>query len=137
MTVTTKAGLKKVVKIMLASGKRKFFLTGDLGAGKTTLVQAFCKALGVREAVVSPTFALVNEYSYLDDLGREQLVRHLDLYRLHHLAEVMAIGAADYLFDAHYCLVEWPELLEAYASEPVQRIKLELLPSGDRKILFL
>jgi len=55
--------LMAVAEKVLASGKRKFALYGEMGAGKTTLIQALCKQLGIVQNVTSPTFTLLNEYS--------------------------------------------------------------------------
>lgn len=79
-------------------------IAGDLGAGKTTLVQAICRGYGVMEAVTSPTFALVHEY-------RAPLspVFHLDLYRLQHARELAAIGWEDISAAHALVLIEWPE----------------------------
>jgi len=93
--------------------------------------------MGVREAVVSPTFSLVNEYSYPDASGVEQLVYHLDLYRLKDVQEALDIGIEDMLYDDHYCLLEWPELVEDLLPDEVVRIKLEIVEHSTRKIVFL
>jgi len=120
-----------------AGKRRKMAFYGDIGAGKTTFIQAICKQLGVREAVVSPTFALVNEYSYKDESGQDQIVYHLDLYRLKYIKEALDIGIEDLLYDDNYCLIEWPELIEALLPEEVVRIKIEALNNSTRKIVFL
>lgn len=120
-----------------ARDRHKMAFYGEIGAGKTTFIQAICKQLGVREAVVSPTFALVNEYSFVDNLQKEQLVYHLDLYRLKNLQEALDIGVEDMLYDRHYCFIEWPELIEVLLPEEVVRIKIEALNNSIRKIVFL
>ncbi|MEZ4954167.1 MAG: tRNA (adenosine(37)-N6)-threonylcarbamoyltransferase complex ATPase subunit type 1 TsaE [Saprospiraceae bacterium] len=120
-----------------AANRKVFTLTGDLGAGKTTLTQAVCKALGVRENVTSPTFSLVNEYSYLDKNGQEQLFRHLDLYRLKSLDEALDIGIEDYLEDGQYCFIEWPEIIEPLLPNDVVKINITILNDSSRKILIL
>jgi tRNA threonylcarbamoyladenosine biosynthesis protein TsaE len=120
-----------------AADRKVFTLTGDLGAGKTTLTQAVCKALGVRENVTSPTFSLVNEYSYLDKNGQEQLFRHLDLYRLKSLDEALDIGIEDYLEDGQYCFIEWPEIIEPLLPNDVVKINITILNDSSRKILIL
>lgn len=91
----------------LAPGSVVIF-TGNLGAGKTTLIQGICTGLGVTEKVTSPTFTLINEYQ-----GRLP-VYHFDFYRLHTAAELIDLGVDEYLDGPGVCLVEWPELIEAW-----------------------
>jgi tRNA threonylcarbamoyladenosine biosynthesis protein TsaE len=91
---------------------RIFLLEGDLGAGKTSFVKAFCEVLGIEEAVSSPTFNIVHAYEEGDIT-----VYHFDLYRLKNTAELEEIGFDEYLphrqaglrGDA-YVFIEWPEL---------------------------
>jgi len=114
--------------------RRKVALYGQMGAGKTTFVRAICQVLGAVGNVSSPTFAIVNEYS-LAETG--DAVYHLDLYRLKTLQEAMDIGVKNYLEDAAYCFIEWPELIEPLLPPDAVRIKLELVNDSQRKILFL
>jgi tRNA threonylcarbamoyladenosine biosynthesis protein TsaE len=79
-------------------------LGGDLGAGKTTLVQAICRGYGVTEPVTSPTFALVHEYR-----GGETSVYHLDLYRLRDARDLLQLGWEEIMAADALILVEWPE----------------------------
>lgn len=79
-------------------------LAGDLGAGKTTLVQAICRGYGVSEEVTSPTFALVHEYH-----GGRTPVYHLDLYRLTDPAELTNLGWDELVSERALVLVEWPD----------------------------
>ncbi|MEP7347052.1 MAG: tRNA (adenosine(37)-N6)-threonylcarbamoyltransferase complex ATPase subunit type 1 TsaE [Gemmatimonadaceae bacterium] len=79
-------------------------LSGDLGAGKTTLVQAVCRGYGVATQVTSPTFALVHVYE-----GERSQVFHLDLYRLRDESELTNIGWDDIVNEEAIVLVEWPE----------------------------
>jgi tRNA threonylcarbamoyladenosine biosynthesis protein TsaE len=76
---------------------------GELGAGKTTLVRGAARALGVREPVTSPTFAIGNRYR-----GRDVAVSHLDLYRLADLQHEEPDLLADYLGPGRIAFVEWP-----------------------------
>jgi tRNA threonylcarbamoyladenosine biosynthesis protein TsaE len=79
-------------------------ISGDLGAGKTTLVQAICRGYGVTEPVTSPTFALVHEYH-----APRSLVYHIDLYRLERPADLTNIAWDDIVRAEALVLVEWPE----------------------------
>ena len=79
-------------------------LTGELGAGKTTLVRAICRGLGVTDDVTSPTFTLVNRYT-----SPRGAVYHVDLYRLRAPYELTNIGWDDILADDAVTLIEWPE----------------------------
>lgn len=114
--------------------RRKVALYGQMGAGKTTFVRAICQVLGAAGNVSSPTFSIVNEYS-LNETG--DAVYHLDLYRLKTLQEAMDIGVENYLEDAAYCFIEWPELIEPLLPPDAVRIKFELVNDSQRKILFL
>ncbi len=133
--------LPKAVKTVLEhtkNGRNKLVLTGEIGAGKTTFIKAFCHYLGVEEAVSSPTFALVNEYSYFDqEASTDRTIYHMDLYRLKDIEEALQIGIEEYLYGPDWCLIEWPEIIEPLLPEDVVRIKFELETNSTRKILIL
>ena len=120
-----------------AGGRRKFFFYGEMGAGKTTFIQALCRQLGAAEGALSPSFSLVNEYHYTSSTGKKGLVHHLDLFRLRDGQEALDIGVEDYLYDADYCFVEWPELVEEWAPLDVVRIRITQVSDSMRKVLFL
>ena len=79
-------------------------VSGDLGAGKTTLIQAICTGYGVTSDVTSPTFSLVHVYE-----GERSQAFHLDLFRLRDASELTNIGWDDILDEPAIILVEWPE----------------------------
>lgn len=81
-------------------------LRGSLGAGKTVLAKGIAKALGIKEAIVSPTFTIVQEYD-----GREKLY-HLDLYRLSGDDEFESMGGEEFLYSDGITLIEWSEKIE-------------------------
>ncbi len=132
---------EKVVPALLeaAGNRRKWLFFGEIGAGKTTLIQTLCRHLGVVDYVTSPTFSLVNEYTYPEAKtpGGQALVHHLDLYRLKKLDEAIDIGIEEYLDDPWFCWIEWPELIAPLWPEEVFKINLQILEDSNRKILFL
>ena len=79
-------------------------VSGELGAGKTTLIRGACRALGVTEPVTSPTFTIGQRYS-----GRVP-ISHLDLFRLHDLGGEDPGLLADYIEPTSVAFVEWPEV---------------------------
>lgn len=119
-----------------AGGQKKMMLYGQMGAGKTTFVKAFCERLGVKSLASSPTFSLVNEYVYVEN-GVEKLIHHLDLYRLENLEEALDIGIEEYLYDDDYCFIEWPQIIEPLLDEEVLKISFEISDNSTRKIVIL
>ena len=92
---------------------RVFAFSGEMGAGKTTFIHHLCACLRVEDAVSSPTFALVNEYHFADDMGKDNTIFHLDWYRLKDTDEAINAGMEDCIDQAikgnAYCFIEWPE----------------------------
>ena len=80
---------------------------GDLGAGKTAFTRGLAAGLGIREAVTSPTYTIVNEY-----LSGRMPLFHFDMYRLSSSEELFDIGWEDYLARGGVCAVEWSENVE-------------------------
>jgi tRNA threonylcarbamoyladenosine biosynthesis protein TsaE len=101
---------------------------GDLGAGKTTLVQAICAGLGVREDVTSPTYGIVHQYA-----SRAGRVWHFDLYRLRRAEELRQIGWDDAMTSGEIVLVEWPEIAAAELPRSAQRLKLKYVASDESR----
>ena len=107
-------------------------ITGDLGAGKTTLVRAICRGAGVTEPVTSPTFALVHEYA-----GALGPVYHLDLYRLTTPDELTGIGWDDLMRAHALVLVEWAGRAGDRLPDDIVPIELEHVEGDpDRRILM-
>ena len=106
------------------------FLSGDLGAGKTTLVRALLRALGHDGAVRSPTYAIVEPYR-VDGLE----VYHLDLYRIADADELEYLGLREWLRPGVLLLVEWPE--RGLGMLPAPDLHLHLDYAGDGRRLRL
>jgi len=87
----------------LARNADVFLLVGELGAGKTCLVQGIARGLAVKEYALSPSFVILREYH-----GRLTLY-HIDLYRLERISEVADLGLEDYLGGDGVCVVEWAD----------------------------
>jgi tRNA threonylcarbamoyladenosine biosynthesis protein TsaE len=84
-------------------------LSGELGSGKTTLVQAICRGLGAEALATSPTYALVHHYD-----ARGAPVYHVDCYRLASPEEARDLGFDDMMRERAIVLVEWPERAGAW-----------------------
>lgn len=136
-TIQNIPALRQVAQSLLAfsasSRKRIITFTGDLGAGKTTLIQHICVLLDAEDVVSSPTFSIVNEYK-----TPHLPIFHIDLYRLNDLEEALAMGIETYLdHPTAICLIEWPQVIEPLlrADEVIQvNINHEL--SGERVIRY-
>jgi tRNA threonylcarbamoyladenosine biosynthesis protein TsaE len=127
-----KNDLKKVAVKLLSefNDKRVFAFYGKMGVGKTTFIQAICKALGTTDNVTSPTFALINEYR----TGEMKSIFHFDFYRIKKLEEAFDLGYEDYLYSGNYCLIEWPEMIESLLPDNIVQIKIEVSEDETRTI---
>jgi len=108
------------------SGPALVTLQGELGTGKTTLAQAICRGVGVREDVTSPTFALVNEYH-----ADRATVFHLDLYRLQGPADLTNLAWDDIINSDAIVIVEWPDRAGDRMPAEAMRIRLEHIAGDD------
>ena len=96
------------------------FLEGELGSGKTTLIKQFCKELGFKNQVTSPTFPLLNIYK-----NNEKNIYHADLYRLKNIDEINELGFYEAMESNNWFFVEWPELLYGVIDFPYTKIKIK------------
>lgn len=101
------------------------FLSGQLGAGKTTLVRGFLQGLGYQQRVKSPTYTLVETYDF-----NNQTVYHFDFYRIQDINELNFIGLTDYLQDKAVSLIEWPEHGTGMLPIPDLNISIEVREQG-------
>jgi tRNA threonylcarbamoyladenosine biosynthesis protein TsaE len=113
--------------------ERVFAFYGEMGAGKTTLIKAFCQVLGSRDVVSSPTFSLVNEY----EDGDGNRLFHFDFYRIKRLEEVYDMGFEEYVYSGNYCFLEWPGRMAELLPENYVYISIDVLNDKERKITWL
>jgi len=113
------------------SGLSVWLLHGDLGAGKTTLVNTIVAQLGIQDHVSSPTFSIINQY-----VSDQKAVYHFDFYRLKNEAEAYDIGVEEYFDSGSLCLVEWPERIPSLIPSQYFEVKIEHIDSSGRKIYY-
>ena len=110
-------------------------LSGELGAGKTTFVQAIARSLGVTDHVTSPTFVLAKAYD-LTSQSFDRLI-HIDAYRLTEQGGLRTIGFETYFAEPkNLMLLEWPEMVDEELPQSSVRIALEALEDGARRITY-
>ena len=107
---------------------------GDMGAGKTTFINALSRRLGVEDDVTnSPSFAIINEY--LSDTTAE-LIYHFDLYRLEDIDEALEIGVEDYFDSGALCFLEWPERIADILPDDTVRVDIRVNDDNSRDIII-
>jgi tRNA threonylcarbamoyladenosine biosynthesis protein TsaE len=102
-----------------------------MGAGKTTLIAAICKEMGITDHVASPTFAIMNQY----DAGGK-LVFHMDWYRIQDEKEALRTGIEAAFEEADLCFIEWPENAKGLLPEDTQVFQIEILDPEHRRIFI-
>jgi tRNA threonylcarbamoyladenosine biosynthesis protein TsaE len=117
----------------MAGDKKIVAFHGEMGVGKTTFIHALCEVKGVKEPVTSPTFSIINEYSYRTN-GDHNQIFHLDLYRLKNEEEAIQAGVEDCLYSDNICLVEWPEKAPGIFPEDTLHIYIEGVDLDNRKL---
>lgn len=126
------AAAKEFVNLM--GDDTVFAFYGDMGAGKTTFINALCRVLGVEEDTTnSPSFSIVNEYR--SDTTAE-LIYHFDLYRIENLEEAFDIGIEDYFDSGALCLLEWPERIEDILPYDTVKVEIKINDDDTRQLLI-
>jgi tRNA threonylcarbamoyladenosine biosynthesis protein TsaE len=103
-------------------------LTGQLGAGKTTLIQGIAAGVGVKDYVTSPTFIIINEYA-----GRLPFY-HVDLYRLDAGLDIADLGIEEYFACGGVCVIEWAERLKDLLPSKAEKIEIKIVSEQEREI---
>ncbi len=119
-----------------AGAKKVFLFHGQMGAGKTTLINALCKVKGVKNETGSPTFSIINEYSY-GEKESEKALFHIDLYRLKDSEEVVAAGVEECVYSGALCFVEWPEKSPEIFDEHAVHVVIEPVNEEVRRVKIM
>ena len=106
--------------------------SGEMGAGKTTFIQALCRALGVSQQVSSPTFGLINEYF----TNSGDSIYHFDLYRIEDPGELFDMGYEDYFYSGARCFIEWPEKASHLIPDDALWTEILTKEDGSREIRY-
>lgn len=120
-------------QLLAAAGSNIVFaFHADMGAGKTTFINALCRVLQVKDSISSPTFSIINQYATAEG----KTVYHMDLYRLKSEQEAINAGVEDCLFSGNTCFVEWPE--KAPGIFPDDTLHISIISNGTdiRKLSF-
>lgn len=124
--------IEEVAKSILEKAKSKTILFyGEMGVGKTTLINELVKQLGGLMDTSSPTFSIVNEYEIKDDI-----VYHFDFYRIEDEYEALDLGIEEYFYSNRWVFIEWPEKIDVLLPENVGILRLKLNENGTRNLSF-
>jgi tRNA threonylcarbamoyladenosine biosynthesis protein TsaE len=119
--------------LQIAGDRKVFAFHGEMGAGKTTFIHALCNVKGVKDAVGSPTFSIINEYVYNCE-GTKRIIFHIDLYRLKDEADAINAGVEDCLYSGNICFVEWPDKAPGLFDDNTMHVLISTDDSEKRRI---
>lgn len=114
-----------------SNGKKVWAIWGEMGAGKTTFIRALCENLGVKSAIGSPTYSIINEYE-----SKAGTIYHMDWYRLKDDEEALQAGVEDGILSGNFCLIEWPEKALSLLPDDCFHITLMATDSQTRAVQF-
>lgn len=118
--------------VELMDDRTVYAFRGEMGAGKTTFINALCRELGVTDdATGSPTFAIINEYR--SDATAE-LIYHFDLYRIEREEEADDLGIEDYFYSGALCFIEWPERIENLLPDDTVNVEIAVGDDDSRTL---
>ena len=123
------SGLEQTAAQLLEQAREYpvWLFDGSMGAGKTTLIKAVCRQLGVTDNVTSPTFSLVNEYR-----SAAGPVYHCDFYRVEDVEEALQAGVTEFFYSGHFCFIEWPAVVRPILPGKYVIITIEVGSGEDR-----
>jgi|TARA_B100000586_G_scaffold186919_1_gene137387 tRNA threonylcarbamoyladenosine biosynthesis protein TsaE len=107
-----------------------FLFYGEMGSGKTTLIQSLCKNIGVFDRVLSPTFSIINEYK----IKNKSLLYHFDFYRIKTIDELIEIGFNEYVYSNKICFIEWPQISMKLIPRKFIKVKIDINKNLKRNI---
>lgn len=130
-TITDENELDKVARFICKHylHNKIFLFYGEVGAGKTTLIKKICKYLKVEDNVTSPTFSIVNKYTYANN----HTISHFDFYRVENIDEVYNIGVYEYLDSSKFCFFEWPEVANEIFTD--KHLKIFIKVNNSKRII--
>lgn len=117
--------------LAFAGAAKIFIFDGDMGAGKTTFIKSFCRALGVTDVVSSPTYSIVNEYE-----SARGPVYHFDFYRIKDIQEAYDLGYEEYFYGGGICLIEWPERVTELLPDHLVKVEISIVDENQRVFKF-
>jgi len=127
------SGIDEVAKLIIAQKKfNTFIFKGEMGAGKTTLITALCKFLGVEDGVCSPSFGLVNEYE-----GDTDIIYHFDFYRIESESEAYDLGFEEYEYTGDFLFIEWAERIPNLIPKESHLIEIKLREEDLKREIFI
>ena len=107
-----------------------FLFYGEMGSGKTTLIQSLCRNIGVFDKVLSPTFSIINEYQ----IKNKSLLYHFDFYRIKTIDELVEIGFNEYVYSNKICFIEWPQIAMKLIPRKFIKVKIDINKNLKRNI---
>ncbi len=119
----------KALKVLNLLESKVILFRGEMGAGKTTFINALLKAMKSDDVATSPTFSIVNEYKLPNDK-----IYHFDFYRIESIEEAYNFGVEDYLYSNHWLFIEWPDRIEELLPENTQTITITKIDNNKRSL---
>ena len=125
--------IKNICPLILEKINHKTILfNGEMGAGKTTIINKIVHYLGSNDMVSSPTFSIINQY----EINKKQKINHFDFYRIKSEQEAMDIGVEEYFYSDDYNFIEWSEKIPNLIPQNFSSVFIEKIDENSRKIVI-